>query len=711
MPIMTRMRESMPVILFGLLIAFVITIVFEWGMDYLGLSSGGRPAVVGSIDGKDISLDEFSELVRNVTENQRQQTNIDPDENQMKQARDQVWQQLVNQHLIESQIKKLGITVSDQEIVDWVRGDNPPEDLRRNFVDSLGQFRRDVYDQFLRDPNQFIQDPQGVNKAYGTRWLADYEKNLRVRRQQEKLQSLITAAVRVSESEVRKRFDEQTIRYDASFAFFDPNVFATDDEITVTDSDLKAYYDETIETYKFPAKRKLKYVTFLDHPTAADTAARVADLEDARQKAASGVDFLQLVNTYSDRPDSGTWFKHGELSPNLENAIFSAKVGELVGPILEFDTYHLIKILEERKGSGEFVRASHILFQLTDADSNALKATAREVAREARAGADFAALAAKHSGDPSNAQKGGDLGWFGKGRMVKEFEEASFKARVGEIVGPIRTAFGLHIIKVTGRDAREVKTASIVSKITASMQTKNDVTDRARDFAALARESEFVKEATALGLEPKEAEIQEKSGIIPGLGVNEAATKWAFANKVGTVSDPFTVPNGWGVFVIVEAKDAGVQPFADVKESLKPQVLRKKKMEKVKEIAAGLKAKLSQSDSLTKLSSLDSRVHVQQTSPFLPISGVPGVGRDIIFVGVVEALAVGQISSPFAGARGVYIVQLLSKTPFDETAYEAQRETIRNQLLQDKRSRYVAEWLAKLKETANIEDNRDQFYR
>lgn len=712
MPIMTRMRESMPVILFGLLIAFLITIIFEWGMDYLGLTSGrGQHTAIGSVNGEEITFQQFNDFVHNVTENQRQQSNREPDEEQLRQIRQQVWEQMVNQRLIDEQIRKLGITVTDQEIVNWVRGENPPEDLKRNFIDSAGTFRRDIYEQFLRDPNQFIQDPKGVDRTYGSRWLADYEKSLRQRRQQEKLQSLLTASVRVTEAEVRKRFMDQNIKYDARFALFDPNVFVKDEEVQLTDADLTAYYEENLEMYKVPATRKLKYVTFLEKPSSADTAALMEELNDALKKAREGQDFLQLVQLYSDRPDSGAWFKHGELAQGIENAVFSARKGDIVGPIVDFDGYHIIKVLDERKADKEFVRASHILFQLTGPDSNDVKAKAREVAQKAKAGADFAALAAQYSGDPSNAQKGGDLGWFGKGRMVPEFEQACFKARVGEVIGPIRTTFGLHIIKVTGRDARELKLASIVTKLLPSSQTRNDIAERAKDFALLAQESDFMKEAQATGMEVREAEVQEKGGVIPGLGINEAVTKWAFRNKVGSVSEPFTIPNGWAVFTIVEAKEAGVRPFDEVKEGFRAQAIRKKKLEKTREIAAALKAKLGPSDSLSALRSLDPRVQVQSTGPFSAGSGVPGVGLDLNFVGVVEGLNVGQISAPFIGFRGVYLVQLLSKTPFDSTAYANQREILRTQLLQEKRTRYVTQWLGKLKESADIVDNRDLFYR
>lgn len=708
MPIMTRMRESMPVILFGLLIAFLITIIFEWGMDYLGMG-GAQSNLVGKVEGKEVTYQEFTELVRNVSESQKQQTGVEPDENALKQTRQQVWDQLVTQTLVEREIKKLGITVTDQEIIDWVKGDNPPEDLKRNFIDSTGAFRRDVYEQFLANPNQFIRNEN--DPGYGSRWLADYEKQLRQRRLSEKLQSVITASVRVSEGEIKRRFADQNVKYDALFTVLDPNTFVKDDEVQVTDADLKDFYQENIDQYKFEASRKLKYVTFMEHPSATDSSDALKAIQEDYKAAVSGSDFLMLVATRSDKPDSGSWYRHGELSPAIETAVFGAKVGDVVGPISEADGYQLLKVLEERKGENEFVRASHILFQLNGPDSNSVKATAQDVARQARAGGNFAQLAMTYSKDPSNAQKGGELGWFGKGRMVKEFEDACFKGRVGDIIGPVRTAFGLHIIKLVGRDSRELKVARILSSITASPQTRNNVSERARDFAYNANKSDFTQEAKSIDLETKETDVKEKGGFVPGVGVNESVTKWAFDNKVGSVSEPYFIQNGWFIFSVVEAKDAGVRPLDELKESLKPQVIRKKKIDKLKELAGQMKAKLAVGDSLTKLNTIDSRLQVQRTGEFLLSAGAPGVGRDVNFFGAVEALMPGEFSEPVTSQRGVYLVQLVSKSAFDSTAYAAQRESLRAQMLQEKRNRYIGEWLEKLKETASIEDHRDQFFR
>lgn len=710
MPIMTRMRDNMPVILFGLLIAFLITIIFEWGMDYLG-SQTGRGDVVGTINGNKITYADFTELVRNMAENQKAQTGAEPDETMMKQIRDQAWQSLVNQQLVLEEIQRLGITVTDQELIEWVRGDNPPEDLRQNFIDSLGTFRKDIYEQFLSNPNQFIQDPQGVDPNFGVRWLRDYEKNLRQRRSQEKLQSIILASVRVTDGEVRGRYLDQHQSLDALYALFDPNVLVKDDEVEVGDRDLRDHYEQNIDQFKFDATRKVAYVQFLEKASAADSALVQRDIESVADRARAGEDFLQLVSIYSQKPDSGTYFRHGELSGTLERPIFAAKVGDIVGPILDRDGYHLVKVLEERAGQNEYVHASHILLSLdAEKDSNEVKQLATQIARDARAGKDFAVLAKQYSKDPGSGERGGDLGWFMRGRMVKPFEDAAFRARPGEVVGPVRTQFGLHIIKVHARDARELKVASIIMPIEPSSQTRNETFDRARDFAYIARDGGFTKEAEAIGVELKEAQVLE-GGVIPGLGMVEGAVRWAYKNKLGAVSEPFNIPGGYAVFTVAEIKDAGVRPFDEVKESIRPAVLRQKKVDKAKQLAAEARARLSPQDSLTRIKEWTENIEVRRTGSFTLSGSIPGIGRDQSFLGSVSGLSIFEVSPPVAGLRGVFLIQLLSRSEPDSAAMASQRENLRTQILQEKRNRYITAWLEQLKKDADIEDNREVFFR
>ncbi len=712
MAVMTSMREHMSKILIALvIIPFLGLIVIEWGMDFVGIGRGAKETI-GSVNGKDISYREFSEALRSFSDNQKAQTGVEPDDSQLPQLRNQVWESIVNERLIEEQIHKLGVTVTDQEINDWVRGSNPPEDLKRNFVDSTGQFRRDVYEQFLGNPNQFIPDPQGTDPAYGSKWLVNYEKSLRERMLRDKLQSIVLASVQVSPGDILRRYQDQNLKFQVLYALLDPNTLVKDEEVTVTDGDLKSLYEENIDQYRFESSRKLKYILLSSSPSAEDTAACKNDIDHAASEVAAGIDFLEVASLYSGKPDSGAWFKHGELDPVFESVVFGGKVNDIVGPIAVSGGYQLAKILEERKGPNEYVHASHILFSLNGAkDTNTVKEQAREVYIRAKAGANFAELAKTYSEDPGSGARGGDLGWFSRGRMVKSFEDAAFRARPGEIVGPIRSQFGLHIIKIFGKDNRELKLASIRVPITTSEKTKSDLNQRAEDFSYNANESDFVKEAERAGFDVRESVVQEKGGVVPGVGVNESITRWAFKSKVGSVSGSFSLPAGYAVFTVVEVTDAGVRSFDEVKASLQPQALRKKKIEKIRSIATEALAKLSPADSLWKVSELIPGVQVQRAGPFTLSGTVPGVGRDQGFLGTAEALSIGQISKPIEGLRGVYMIQLVARSEFDSSAFASQRTTLENQMLQEKKNRFIGEWLASLKEKASIDDRRDIFFR
>jgi len=356
------------------------------------------------------------------------------------------------------------------------------------------------------------------------------------------------------------------------------------------------------------------------------------------------------------------------------------------------------------------VRASHILFQADPGvDSVKVRARAQDAARQARGGADFAALARANSADPGSASNGGDLGWFTRGRMVKEFDEACFKARVGEVVGPVRTSFGWHVIKVTGRDNRALKVATVRVPIQASAQTRNDLVERARDFAYNARESEFVKEAQASGFEVREAEVQEKGGFIAGLGVNESATRWAFNNRLGAVSEPYAVAGGWAVFAVTGAKDAGVRPFDEVKDMVRPEAIRRAKIGRVTAMAADAKSKLAPGNDLMALSS--PAAAPTRVGPFTLAVGAPAIGRDPAFLGAVAGAEPGRVVGPVETPRGAYLVQVLSRAPFDSVAYLTSRGVMEQQMLQEKRSRTLTDWLEQLNERADIEDNRDLWYR
>jgi len=193
------------------------------GMDYLGIRSG-RHDYVGIIDGRKITYQEFSELVKRAAENQKKQTGQDPEEDVLKDVRDQIWNSLIASTLVNKETQRTGITVSDQELVDWVKGDNPPAFLIQQFEDSTGKFNRAAYDQTINDPK---------NKEI----MIQVETGLRQQRLSEKMQSLILASVRVTPGEMEEWFENQNTKLEAQYALFDANRFFPDSVVSVTDDE------------------------------------------------------------------------------------------------------------------------------------------------------------------------------------------------------------------------------------------------------------------------------------------------------------------------------------------------------------------------------------------------------------------------------------------------------------------------------------------
>ena len=678
-------------------VLFIAYIMLDWGMDLTSLKPERRDDTVGKVNGQKISYKDFSELLRRASESQKSQTQKTPDDETERQIRSQVWNTLVTQILIDGEIERLGIVVTDKEIVDLVHGPNPPEQLMNMFRDSSGRFNRAAYDRAIADPQN------------RTAWL-QIEQQLRQQLLQQKLQSILFTTVRVTEAELRRRFADQHIMMEGEYVLFDPQRLIPDSMVIIAEADLEKYYNGHQDEFKVRPARKLKYVFFSNAPSHQDSTEVLQEIQRLKEQALAGSDFLDLAKTNSETPATEAFYKHGELSRKKENAVFASKKGEIVGPLIDDDGCHLLKIVDERKGTEEFVHASHILFQATGSDTSSALRKAREVLKEIRAGADFAEKARQYGSD-GTAPEGGDLGWGSRKTWVKPFSDAAFRGRPGEILGPVRTQFGWHLIKVNARDNRELKLIDLSAQIKASSQSADEMFQRAEDFAYLAKSEGLEKAAENSIFQIRETPEFSKGGMIPGIGFNDPVMNFAFNNDENEISNPISVSDGMAICKVSLVREEGVRPLADVKNIVRSAVLRAKKVERVKEQALEFSKRLSPSSDLLITAAGIKNVVAQKTGPFKATDSPVGVGRDLAFIGAATTLGTGEISSPFEGARGFYILKLTARTPFDTTAFSVQRASLRDQILQEKRNAFSNEWLTSLREKADIEDNRDRFYR
>ena len=627
MAVLNDIREKSPkFIIAGAAVIFIVLIIFDWGLDLTGRRGrgGGTAEVLGKVNGKEISYKQFNELLRRTEENQKKQQGGDIDEETDRQIRSQVWNQVVDEMLIEQEIDRLGIKVTDQEILDIVNAQNPPEFLVKQFTDSTGTFNREAYQRAMVDPQ---------NKSA---WI-QVEEMLRQEQKHRKLQSLLLANVNVSEGELMQHFIDHNETINAAYVLFDINRLVPESDISVSDDDIKKEYDSHAAEFQAKAARKVKYVFFSQIPSSDDSAAVETEIKSLYDQVKSGtMDFDELVKTYSEIPSSEAFYKHGELSLKKEDAIFAAKKGDIIGPIKDNDGIHIIKILDQRQSTTEFVKASHILLNLvTGPDSIKVIQKAHALLAQARSGADFAKLARENSQDYGSAMQGGELGWGSRDRWVKPFADAAFKARVGDIIGPVRTQFGWHIIKVTGKDKREVKILDLAMKMKASSQTMDAAFQQAQDFGILAKDEGFEKAAENSKFTVQETQEFTKTGSIPGIGINDAITNFAFNNKIGAISDPIYVRNGVIVIKVSNIREEGIRPLDEVKNIVRSLAIRDKKLAKIRSDVDAFYKTLTPSSDLIVAAHANPNLIAQIIGPFKPADGPASVGRDQKFIGTI----------------------------------------------------------------------------
>jgi len=350
-------------------------------------------------------------------------------------------------------------------------------------------------------------------------------------------------------------------------------------------------------------------------------------------------------------------------------------------------------------------------------DSMQTQRDAQDILKQLRNGADFEELAKEYSDDKGTASKGGDLGFFGKGEMVKPFEKAVFSARVGEIVGPVKTQFGLHIIQVLARKTEKGKTKvharHILLKYKTSPETYDAINEKAQYFydeVKRTKGKKFNELAKEEGLTVKETPLFQKGGFIPGIGMVPRITYFAFQQRIGWVSQPITTSGeDIIIFRISAIQKPHYKSLKEVKSSILNILQMDKKKKRTGKICMQVWEKINHGMSFEEAAQKDS-LKIMETGLFKLQSYLPGIGMDPHFNGAAFKLKVGEVSKPVEGNRGYYLIKLINHTKLNEKIFEAEKNKKKQELLQQKMQMAYIAWFNSLKEKANIKDYRDQYF-
>jgi peptidyl-prolyl cis-trans isomerase D len=482
---------------------------------------------------------------------------------------------------------------------------------------------------------------------------AEFEDNVRRTLTVERLRATLTDWISVADKEVEQEYRRRNDK--VKLALVSVTADKLRPQVKVSDEEVSAYFDAHKNDFKIGEKRKIRYLLVDTDALRAKTVVPPADVERA-----------------------------------YNNSI-------------------------EQYSTPEQIRASHILLKTEGKDDATVKARAEELLKQARSGADFSELAKKNSEDEASAKNGGDLDYFGRGRMIPEFDQVAFSLQPGQTSDVVKTSYGYHIIKLVDKKPGTTKTLQEVRpQITeqlASERAQAQAADLAQTLAKeISKPADLDRVAKARAMTVQESGFFARDEPTLALGTSPEASARVFQMKPGEVEGPVQTSRGFAFITLLNKQDPYVPQLPEVKDRVRDEVITQKARELAKEKAQELAAKLKSAPDFEKAAKA-AGVDPKTTELLTRESPLPDLGAAPAVVEAAFKMTVGATSDAIATDNGTAIIKLVEKQEASSADLEKVKDKFREELLADRRNRFFSAYMAKAKQRMKIEVNRETVQR
>ncbi len=648
-----------------------------------------RKMRVGEIDGEKIGYTRFADQVdylTNVMEFRMGGNSLTSE--QQDQVRDMAWSSLIGEYALQLGMEEAGIAVSENEQTDMVTGAYISPIVRATFVNpNTGSFDAALLRNFVANLGQ---DYTGRSAQF---WNYIKEQMVNERRIS-KYETLVAQGMYVTDLEVEQAVANASVSSSISYTMKGYDQIP-DSLVSVSESEVRKYYDEHKDIFRQTAARDVEYVVFDVLPSDEDYAEAQKTIDEMAAEFAASETPLQyaMLNSH-DQPDK-QYVGESRLPKALADFAFGSDAGGMYGPVREGDLYTMARVADV-KMLPDSVGARHILIASGETER------ADSIVKALKGGASFSELALQYSMDQGANAKGGDLGIFSPSQMVPEFSEAVINTAKGEIF-TVETQFGLHIGEVTYKSApvKKVQMATITYRIEPSETTQQTIYANASKFIAEAAASydAFNRAVDSSSLSKRVSRIRNTDRNLNGIDNSREIVRWAFNGKKGDVSSIIEVNGNYIVAAITGVTEDGIAPVQAVSNQIASTLRFEKKGEM---IAKEMEGAASVAEMASKLATEVKEASDIEFNSFF----VAGVGVEPKLIGAVTGAKENTVSKPVTGSAGVYLFDVTSRTNLETVTPES--EKVR---LEASAKAYISERLNQaLVSASEITDNRVKFF-